>query len=108
MKPEIISSTLKKMINHKHLRKLLAKRIDDYIYKNMVNDDSEDLRQVQIKRYQFLSAMLYCVIRNIDKGYVSGKIIEKIIDVLVQNNLIGKSPVWKSLLRSGREIGVRS
>jgi len=88
MKPEIVSSTLRKMVNHKHLRKLLAKRIDDYIYKNMVNDDSEDLRQVQIKRYQFLSAMLYCVTRNIDKGYVSGKIIEKIIDVLVQNNLI--------------------
>ena len=90
MKPEIVSSTLKKMVNHKHIRKLLAKRIDDYIYRNMVNDDSEDLRQVQIKRYQFLSAMLHCVNRNIDKGYVSGKIIEKIIDVLVQNNLIRK------------------
>jgi len=90
MKPEIVSSTLKKMVNHKHLRKLLAKRIDDYIYKNMVNDDSEDLRQVQIKRYQFLSAMLHCVNRNIDKGYVCGKIIEKIVDVFVQNNLIRK------------------
>jgi len=88
MKPEIISSTLKKMINHKHLRKLLAKRIDDYIYKKIVVDDSEDLRAVQIKRYQFLSAMLHCVNRNIDKGYVSDKIIEKIVDVLVQNNLI--------------------
>ena len=88
MKPEIVSSTLKKMVNHKHLRKLLAKRIDDYIYKHMVNDDSEDLRQVQIKRYQFLSGMLHCVNRNIDKGYISGKIIVKIIDVLVQNNLI--------------------
>jgi MoaA/NifB/PqqE/SkfB family radical SAM enzyme len=88
MKPETISSTLKKMVNHKHLRKLLAKRIDDYIYKNVVSDDSEDLRQVQIKRYQFLSAMLHCVSGNIDKGYVSGEIIEKIVDVFVQNNLI--------------------
>jgi MoaA/NifB/PqqE/SkfB family radical SAM enzyme len=88
MKPETISSTLKKMANHKHLRKLLSKRIDDYIYKKIVLDDSEDLRAVQIKRYQFLSSMLHCVIRNIDKGYISGKIIEKIVDVLVQNNLI--------------------
>ena len=88
MKPEIMSSTLKQMARHKHLRKLLAKKIDNYIYKTMVNDESDDLRQVQIKRYQFLSAMLHCVNRNIDKGYVSGKIIEKIVDVLVQNNLI--------------------
>ena len=65
------------MVNHKHLMKLLSKRIDDYIYKKIVLDDSEDLRAVQIKRYQFLSAMLHCVIRNIDKGYVSSKIIEK-------------------------------
>lgn len=88
MKPEVISSTLKRMVNHKHLRKLLAKKIDDYIYKIVVEDDSEDLREVRIKRYQFLSAMLRCVNRNISKGHVSGEIIEKIVEVLVQNNLI--------------------
>jgi MoaA/NifB/PqqE/SkfB family radical SAM enzyme len=88
MKPEIISSTLKKMVNHKHLRKLLAKKIDAYLYKTMVNDDSDDLRRVRIKRYQFLSAMVHCVNRNIDKGYVSGPIISKIVDVFVQNNLV--------------------
>ena len=68
MKPETISSTLKKMINHKHLRKLLTKRIDDYIYEKMVVDDSEYLRSVQIKRYQFLSATLHCMVRNVGKG----------------------------------------
>jgi len=88
MKPEVISSTLKKMVKHKHLRKLLAKKIDDYIYKIIVDDESEDLREVRIKRYQFLSAMLRCVNRNIDKGYVSKQVMKKIIDVLVQNNLI--------------------
>jgi len=88
MKPEVISSTLTKMVNHKHLRKILTKKIDDYIYKNLVNDDSEDLQHVQLKRYQYLSAMLHCMIRNMDKGYVSGDIIKKIIDVFVQNNLV--------------------
>jgi len=88
MKPEVISSTLRKMVNHKHLRKLLAKKIDDYIYKIVVEDDSEDLLEVRIKRYQFLSAMMRCVNRNISKGYVSKQVMKKIIDVLVQNNLI--------------------
>ncbi|MCP4259381.1 MAG: radical SAM protein [Planctomycetes bacterium] len=103
MKPELILSTLKKMINHKHLRKLLAKRIDDYIYKKIVVDDSKDLRQVQIKRYQFLSAMLHCVNRNIDKGYVSGKIIEKIADVLVQNNFIRKDQSYNQAAEKFKE-----
>ena len=88
MKPELISSTLKKMVSHKHLRKLLARKVDDYLYKSIVTDDTEDLPQVRIKRYQFLSAMLHCLNRSIDKGYVSSNIIRKIVDVFVQNNLI--------------------
>ncbi len=88
MKTEIIPSKLVNMVNHKHLRRILAKKVDDYLYKSTVSDDSEDLKQVQLKRYQFLSAMLHCVIRGIDNGYVSKEVIGKIIDVLVQNNLI--------------------
>jgi len=89
MKPEVISATLKKMVKHKRIRKLLAKRIDDYVYDSIVNDTSTDIKQVRIKRYQFLSAMLECVVRNIDRGYVSGDIISRVIDVFVQNNLVG-------------------
>ncbi|MGA2172366.1 MAG: radical SAM/SPASM domain-containing protein [Sedimentisphaerales bacterium] len=86
MKPAVISAALVTMVNQKHLRKLLAKKVDGYIYRNTVNDASEDLRPVQEKRYQFLSAMLHCVVRNIDKGYVSRDISRRIIDVLVRNN----------------------
>jgi len=86
MKPAAISAALVTMVNQKHLRKFLIKKIDKYIYKEMVNDASEDLRPVQEKRYQFLSAMLHCMVRNIDKGYVSDNIVRKIIDVLVRNN----------------------
>jgi len=88
MRAEFISSTLIKMINYRHLRKLLTKKFDDYIFKSMVTEDSEDLREVAIKRYEFLSAMLRCVMRNIDRGYVSPEIIKKIVDVFVQNNLV--------------------
>lgn len=88
MRAEFIYSTLIKMVNHKHLRKLLTRKFDEYIYKNMVTEDSGDLREVAIKRYEFLSAMLHCIMRNVDRGYVSREIINKIIDVFVQNNLI--------------------
>jgi len=89
MGTEFISLTLIKMINYRHLRKLLAKKFDDYIYKSMVTEDSQDLKEVAIKRYEFLSAMLACVMRNVDRGYISHEIIKKIVDVFVQNNLVG-------------------
>ena len=88
MKTEVISPALIKIVNHKYLRKLLVKKIDNYVYKSIVNDDSEDLQQVRLKKYQFLSAMLHCVIRNVGKGYISKEVTRKIIDVLVQNNLM--------------------
>ncbi len=90
MKPEVLSSTLITMVNNKHLRKILAKKVDDYIYKNIVDKDVEDLKEVAVKRYQFLSAMLQCMVKNIDKGYVSPEIIRKIVDVFVLNNLISE------------------
>ena len=103
MKPEVISSRLKQMVNHKHLRKLLAKKIDDYVYKIIVEDESEDLRKVRIKRYQFLSAMLRCVNRNIDKGYISKQVMQKIIDVFVQNNLVCKDQSYIRTIEKYKE-----
>jgi len=88
MKTEVLSPTLIKIVNHKYLRKLLVKKIDNYVYKSIVNDDSEDLKQVRLKKYQFLSAMLHCVIRNVGKGYISKEVTRKVIDVLVENNLM--------------------
>jgi len=101
MKAEAIPSRLINMINHKHLRKLLAKKIDDYIYNSIAKNNSEDLKRVGLKRYQFLSAMLHCVIRNVDKGYVSGEIIN--IDVFVQNNLIRGDQSYEQTIERFRE-----
>ncbi len=100
MRPEVISSTLNKMVAHKHLGKLLAKRIDGQIHKSIVTNDSEDLRQVRMKKYQFLSSMLNCVVKNINKGYVSRKIIRKIIDVFIKNNLIREDKVYNQAVEA--------
>ncbi|UCG56358.1 MAG: radical SAM protein [Phycisphaerales bacterium] len=106
MKPEILSATLIKMVSHKHIRKLLAKKIDDYLYRSMVSDQSEDLEQVAVKRYQFLSAMLDCMVRNMDKGYVSAQIVKKIVSVLVENNLVREDPSYtQAMERYERRYG---
>jgi MoaA/NifB/PqqE/SkfB family radical SAM enzyme len=88
MKTAIVSSTLIKIINNGVMRKILAKKVDNYIYKSIVEEDGEDIKEVRNKRYQFLSAMLACVIRNIDKGYISTQFLKKIVTVLVEDNFI--------------------
>jgi MoaA/NifB/PqqE/SkfB family radical SAM enzyme len=103
MRADVVSSTLIKMVNYKRLRRLLAKKIDDYVYNSMVDNNSEDLKEVSLKRYQYLSAMMYCVIRNMDKGYISKEIIRKIIDVFVQNNLIREDQSYTQAVESFKE-----
>ncbi len=103
MKTEVLSSTLITMVSHKHLRKLLAKKVDDYIYKKIVDEDSEDLKVVAEKRYQFLSAMLRCLVKNINKGYVSPEIIKKIVNVFVQNNLIREDQSYTQAVEEFRK-----
>jgi len=100
MKPDTLLSTLTKMVEHKYLRKLLARRIDNYIYRSMVNEDSEDLEAVQLRRYQYLSAMLRAVARNMDKGYISKDVIKKIIDVFVNNNLVRSDQSYEKAVQA--------
>ena len=103
MKAETIPSKLIKMIDYKHTRKLLARKIDDYVHKSVVDNDSEDLKKVRLKRYQFLSAMLHCVLRNIDKGYISKEVIKRMVDVLVQNNLIRGDQIYEQAIEEFKE-----
>jgi len=106
MKTEGISPALIKMINHRHLRKIFSKKIDNYLYQKIVDEDDGDLEKVKLRRYQFLSAMLGCVIKSMDKGYVSADIIRKIVDVLVQNNFIREdSEYTKAIEEFERQYG---
>ena len=51
MKPELISSTLKKMVSHKHLRKLLAGRIVDvFVQNNLIRQDRS--YTLAVERYE--------------------------------------------------------
>jgi len=65
-KKDVIAFALEKMLNRKYLRKLLLKEVDRLIYKSVVENNTKNLRKVQVKKYEFLSAMLHCVFKNIE------------------------------------------
>jgi len=69
-------------------RHFLTKKIDKYIYKNVVENDTTSLKKVQLKKYEFLSAMLSGAVKNMDKGYISKHVVNKLIEVLVKNSFM--------------------
>lgn len=88
MKAEVITAKLATMVRFRPLRKILLKRIDRLIYQKLVEESTEDLQEVSIRKYQYFSAMLRCIMQNVNRGYVSKKVIRKILDVLVGCNFV--------------------
>ncbi len=87
-KSDILITTFKKLVNQKQARHFLIKNIDKYIYKNVVENDRTSLKKVQLKKYEFLSAMLNGAVKNMDKGYISKHVANKLIEVLVYNSFM--------------------
>lgn len=87
-KSDILITTFNKLVNQKQARHFLTKKIDKYIYKNVVENDTTSLKKVQLKKYEFLSAMLSGAVKNMDKGYISKHVVNKLIEVLVKNSFM--------------------
>ncbi len=58
------SSFIKQLSRNNFLRSHLIKQIDKHLYRQLV-DENDRLLKLKIKRYQYLSAMLYCLSKNI-------------------------------------------
>lgn len=96
---KFITSALTRLVQNRHMNKILAQRIDDYIYDHIVVKANEDLKAMRQKRYEFLSSMLACTLRNIEKGYVSKRIISNIIRVFVDNCLLHNDDEYSKAMR---------
>ncbi len=100
---KFVIGTLTKMSGHSHLRRWLTGRLDHYLHKALVEEDSENLRSVQEKKYEFLVAMLHSAVRNMEKGYISKSVISRLIEVFVQNCLFGNTGARRAQVRGFEE-----
>jgi len=99
MKEKFIALTLSKIANQRHARKFLAKELDNFIFKEIVENDSENLRSIQEKKYEFLSAILYSFVKNMDKDYISKNVVKKLIEVLIENTFLNKSKGFDAAIK---------
>ena len=92
MRPEILSSMLARMVRHKPMRSFLARKIDHAI-EELASAEVGDLEPVRRRRYEYLSAMLRCMVRAMDRGTVSPHVVAKIVEVFVRSSLVGDDEV---------------
>jgi len=88
-KTEIDIYSIKKIFYLPYGKELLQKKFEKKLYSTLIGNKNFP-RKVQEKKYDFLVAMLDCVKRNFDKGFVSKEALERIFDTLVKNSFTQK------------------
>jgi len=88
IKSDIYLLLLKKIFCFSQGREMLLKKFKEKLYFSLVEDNKSFPKNVQIKKYEFLIAMLESTKRNYDKGFISKKIINRIIETLVKYSFV--------------------
>ncbi len=71
------------IISQKILRHVAVNQLDKYLRNIMVTKyEGIDGPEAQMARYQFFSAILHSVQRNLDKGYISTNVAKKLKEYL--------------------------
>jgi MoaA/NifB/PqqE/SkfB family radical SAM enzyme len=83
------------------LRKIMLKIILRRMYRILVEEDKENLHQIQIKKYQFLSALLLTMMKNLKKKYISAKVVLSFTQSMVDNYV--NNPLHKQRTKAYRE-----
>ena len=83
---------IKKALDTKTGRKIILDQLDKRVYKAIVEKGSEKhLREVQIKKYQWIKALIKNGLKKYERGYISSNVIEKLLEVLGLNNFFRES-----------------
>ncbi len=90
-KSEIYTFLIKKIVfSPPIIRNQFLKKFEKKFYRDLVEKNLEFPKEVQEKKYEFMIAMLYGGLRNLDKKNISKKTAERTINTLVKYSFIQK------------------
>ncbi|MCD4746919.1 MAG: radical SAM protein [Bacteroidales bacterium] len=89
VKETIFKKLTDTVISQKQLRNVAVNQLDKYMFKEMIkNYEGKDDTDTQLARYQFFSAILHSLQKNLDKGYISTNVAKRLKDTLVGDSLL--------------------
>jgi len=95
IKQDIYLNLLERALQQRAGRKILLFKIKRKIYKSLLEKNSNNLKKVQLRKYQWLRNLIEIVFKNIEKGNIDVSVARKMIKNLGQNFLIEKIPESK-------------
>jgi sulfatase maturation enzyme AslB (radical SAM superfamily) len=82
LKQKVFKEAINTVVASKNLRKMAVKQLDRMIYKsNVEKEGTPALPKEKLQKYQYGTAILHTVSRNLDKGYIKPKVTRKMISV---------------------------
>jgi hypothetical protein len=103
---DIISNLITTILKSKLLRGPLLKKLDQKMYKGIVEDNEEFTHEGQLEKYYFMRAMLNCTVKNMDKGHISPEVIKRNVGTLVKNGFMKESRASKLIKEFKDKHGV--
>ena len=79
-----ISYLVSNLSGNKTARKMLMPTIEKELYQGIFNNKPEEIESAKDKKLKWLKALLSSATRNIDKGYIDGKVLNRISESLVK------------------------
>ncbi len=108
-KTEVYVSLLKRMFfSPPVIRNRLLKQLEKRMYSELVENEENYPRRVQEKKYEYLIAMLYSGLRNLDKNNISKDVAEKVVETLVRRNFMEEDSCQKIREKFKEKYGMYS
>jgi len=79
---------IKKILFFQLGRNIFFNKFKKQLYTNLVEEDTSYPKEVQIRKYHFLLSMISCSKRNIDKGWISKDVADRIVDTFAKYNFV--------------------
>ena len=88
------------------IRNQFLKQFEKKFHADLVENDKNFPKQVQEKKYEYMMAMLYSGLRNLDKNNISKKIVERTINTLIKYCFIQKELGEKTREKFKEKYGI--
>jgi len=82
LKQKVFKEAVNTVVASKNLRRMAVNQLDRMIYRSLVErEGTPALPKEKLQKYQYLTAILHTVCRNLDQGYIKPKVTRKMISV---------------------------
>jgi MoaA/NifB/PqqE/SkfB family radical SAM enzyme len=106
VKQDLHLSLIRKIYSLKYGKDILLKKFEEKLYGDLVESKNDFPKSVQLKKYYFITSILRCAKRNIEKGWVSKEVADRVVNTLVKLGFGNKKLTKDKRKEFKKEYGV--